>query len=86
MSTRSPLLTYADDSLSGVAIAAGKEMRKILLKSSASDELHAYVNYAFGDEPLRALYGYEPWRTSRLKSLKRKYDPDGSFNYYAPII
>ncbi|KAF2190320.1 FAD-binding domain-containing protein [Zopfia rhizophila CBS 207.26] len=81
----SPVLTYANKSLSGVALAAAKEMRKVLLDGSNSNKLHAYVNYAFGDETLQELYGFEPWRVERLKKLKKKYDPEGRFNFYAPI-
>jgi FAD/FMN-containing dehydrogenase len=46
----------------------------------------AYVNYASGYESLQAMYGYEPWRLERLRSLKAKYDPQNSFAYYNPII
>ena len=47
--------------------------------------LSAYVNYAHGDEPLGAIYGYEPWRLERLRSLKKQYDPDFKFKFYNPI-
>ncbi|KAI1490987.1 hypothetical protein F5X96DRAFT_509465 [Biscogniauxia mediterranea] len=46
----------------------------------------AYVNYAGGYESLEAMYGYEPWRLERLRSLKAKYDPQNRFAYYNPII
>ncbi|CAH0003347.1 unnamed protein product [Clonostachys byssicola] len=39
----------------------------------------AYLNYAIGDEPLEALYGYEPWRLATLRALKAKYDPKNRF-------
>ena len=45
-----------------------------------------YVNYAFGDEPLPSIYGYEPWRLQKLRSLKQKYDPNNRFGYYNPIV
>ncbi|KAK8080847.1 hypothetical protein PG997_008665 [Apiospora hydei] len=45
-----------------------------------------YVNYAAGDESLESMYGYEPWRLSRLRSLKAKFDPHNRFRYYNPII
>lgn len=45
-----------------------------------------YVNYAFGDEPLESMYGYEPWRLSKLRGLKQKYDPDNRFRFYNPLI
>jgi hypothetical protein len=60
------------------------EMRRILVEASHA-KLHAYVNYAFGDETLQEMYGHEPWRVSKLKDLKKKYDPSGKFNFYAPI-
>ncbi|KAI5867522.1 hypothetical protein GGS23DRAFT_612662 [Durotheca rogersii] len=44
-----------------------------------------YVNYAWGDEPIESVYGYEPWRLEKLRSLKAKYDPHGRFNHYNPI-
>ncbi|ORY71425.1 uncharacterized protein BCR38DRAFT_479917 [Pseudomassariella vexata] len=45
-----------------------------------------YVNYAFGDESLESIYGYEPWRLERLRGLKQQYDPNNAFAYYNPII
>lgn len=32
------------------------------------------------------MYGYEPWRLEKLRSLKARYDPDGRFSYYNPIV
>ena len=48
---------------------AGKEMRRILNEADGR-EIHAYVNYAHGDESLSELYGFEEWRQSRLRELK----------------
>ncbi|POS70419.1 hypothetical protein DHEL01_v211189 [Diaporthe helianthi] len=45
-----------------------------------------YVNYAFGDESVESLYGYEPWRLERLRALKAQYDPHNKFRYYNPIV
>ncbi|KAK4039499.1 6-hydroxy-D-nicotine oxidase [Parachaetomium inaequale] len=45
----------------------------------------SYVNYGYGDETLQALYGYEPWRLEKLRGLKRKYDPDNRFRFFAPL-
>ncbi|KAL0475553.1 hypothetical protein QR685DRAFT_513077 [Neurospora intermedia] len=40
--------------------------------------MRRYINYANGDEPLQALFGYEEWRWERLTALKREeYDPEG---------
>ncbi|KAL4993013.1 FAD-binding domain-containing protein [Aspergillus recurvatus] len=44
-----------------------------------------YVNYASGTEALSAIYGEEPWRLERLRSLKARYDPNNRFSYYNPI-
>ncbi|KAK4098875.1 FAD-binding domain-containing protein [Parathielavia hyrcaniae] len=45
-----------------------------------------YVNYALGNESLQAMYGYEPWRLPKLQALKRKYDPENRFRFFAPIV
>ncbi|KAI1433774.1 FAD-binding domain-containing protein [Xylaria sp. CBS 124048] len=45
-----------------------------------------YVNYAHGDESEESMYGYEPWRLQKLRSLKALYDPNGRFSYYNPIL
>ncbi|KAI4138072.1 MAG: hypothetical protein L6R39_006979 [Caloplaca ligustica] len=46
----------------------------------------AYPNYANGDEPTEALYGYESWRLEKLRGLKAKYDPQNRFRFYNPIV
>lgn len=71
-------------SLDNLAADFGTRMRQALLGGSGQP-LHAYVNYAHGDESLEALYGYEDWRLWRLRRLKAKYDPLVKFGYYAPI-
>lgn len=63
----------------------GEHLRQILYHGSEQDEMHSYVNYAFGSEGPEAWYGNEPWRLERLRSLKAKYDPEGRFSFYAPI-
>jgi hypothetical protein len=82
-----PLLTYAPDGpeLDQIAHDLGESLRQILYEGSGSDELHSYVNYAFGDETKQNWYGYEQWRQDRLLALKNKYDPDRKFSFYAPI-
>jgi len=47
-----------------------------------------YVNYVQGHdyETLDSIYGYEPWRLDRLRSLKAKYDPENRFRFFVPIV
>ena len=82
----SPTMYYqlGNASMDTIAAEFGTRMRRALLDGSGQP-LHAYVNYAHGDESLEALYGYEDWRLWRLRRLKAKYDPFGKFAYYAPI-
>ncbi|KFY10802.1 hypothetical protein V492_04835 [Pseudogymnoascus sp. VKM F-4246] len=81
-----PVVSYSVNStLDSSAIAFGNNLREALHKADGSAEMHTYVNYAHGDENLQELYGYEAWRVARLKTLKRKYDPEGHFSFYAPI-
>ncbi|KAK5727767.1 hypothetical protein LTR17_012529 [Elasticomyces elasticus] len=62
----------------------GREMQQILANASGRP-LSAYVNYASGFESQEALFGYQPWRLEKLKALKREYDPEGRFSYYAAV-
>lgn len=45
----------------------------------------ANIATAYGDEGTKSWFGYETWRQDRLKALKKKYDPQGRFSFYAPI-
>lgn len=84
----SPLISFRppnDPKLVSKAEDLGNRLRQILRKGSGSDELHAYVNYAYGDESPREWYGHEDWRQSRLRELKSEYDPRGEFSFFAPI-
>ncbi|KAG8163960.1 hypothetical protein KVR01_005878 [Diaporthe batatas] len=65
--------------------ALGNRLREIIREGTGREELHAYVNYAYGDEGLKAWFGAEEWRGDRLRALKEKYDPTGVFSFYAPI-
>lgn len=67
------------------ATGYAKEMRDVVVRESEGP-LHAYVNYAYGDESLEALYGYEGWRVERLRGLKGEWDPENKFGWYAPIV
>lgn len=85
--SRSPVVTYAPDpKLDKVAEDFGRELRNILHRSTGTDELYAYINYAIGDESLQSMYGYRGWRVAKLKTLKRQLDPLNKFKYYAPIV
>ncbi|KAL8759717.1 MAG: hypothetical protein Q9199_000589 [Rusavskia elegans] len=48
--------------------------------------LNTYVNYAYGDETLEQVYGYEEWRIQKLRKLKKQWDPYGKFNWFHPIL
>ncbi|CAJ2512976.1 Uu.00g010950.m01.CDS01 [Anthostomella pinea] len=69
-----------------VAQEFGEKLRQYLLEASDDPaHLRAYVNYANGDEPLQAVYGWEDWRLERLRDLKARYDPKNEMRYYVPI-
>lgn len=79
-------VTYkADETLDPIAQEFGRQTRDEFFAGTGEAELHAYVNYAFGDETLEMMYGYEQWRLDRLMDLKARYDPDEKFSWYAPI-
>jgi tRNA pseudouridine synthase 9 len=82
-----PVISYNSDTeeVENEAVEFGDQLRDIILKGTGSDNLHSYVNYASGNEGPRAWYGWEPWRLEKLQKVKRKYDPEGKFSYYAPI-
>ena len=74
-----------DPALDAGAIKFAREMRDIWQAGQPGRRLNAYVNYAFGDEPIEQMYGYEAWRLKRLRDAKKKYDPKGRFSFYNPI-
>ncbi|KAJ5684724.1 uncharacterized protein N7477_001069 [Penicillium maclennaniae] len=82
-----PLINYFPaEGLDEKAADLGNKLRNVLFEASGRDEIRAYVNYAHGDETTKQLYGSEKWRQQRLSALKKKYDPQGRFIFYAPII
>ena len=83
-----PLIIYepTDEARDEAVKELGTELREIIREGTGSEELHAYVNYAYGNEGPESWYGHETWRQSRLKELKKKYDPRGKFSFYAPIV
>lgn len=82
-----PLITYnsTGSTIDCQAKQLGEQLRKILYRGTRLPHIRAYVNYAYGDESPRELYGNESWRQNKLKALKSKYDPEGKFSFYAPV-
>lgn len=81
-----PFIAYETDPAHDMfADFFGKMLRDIIRVLDGSDELHAYVNYAAGNEGPQSWYGYEPWRLERLRTLKKKYDPENRFDFFAPF-
>ncbi|KAI1655194.1 FAD binding domain-containing protein [Daldinia decipiens] len=80
--------TYTDESVAPAADAWARSLRDEVIKPEHSgyDIESVYMNYAHGNEKLEAMYGYEPWRLERLRSLKRRYDPKGFFNFYNSVL
>ena len=80
-------MTYTNGSVADAADAWAKQWRDHFRQPEVSgyDKFVTYQNYAHGDEPLSALYGYEEWRHERLSALKRKYDPRGLFDGYHAV-
>jgi len=68
------------------AIAWGEQTRSLMHAGQApGSNLQVYVNYAFGSETLESMYGYEPWRLEKLRSLKKEWDVYNKFGFYLPI-
>jgi hypothetical protein len=82
-----PLIIYqpTDKERDAAVEKLGNNLREIISEGTGSNELHTYVNYAYGTEGPKSWYGYEESRQNRLKTLKQKYDPTGKFSFYAPI-
>ncbi|KAK2593329.1 hypothetical protein QQS21_008972 [Conoideocrella luteorostrata] len=83
----SPVIIYKEDgaALGEKAAVLGESLRQILHRGNGRAYMHTYVNYAYGGETVENWYGAENWRQTKLKALKKKYDPHGRFNFYAPI-
>lgn len=77
----------SSETLDELALKHGNDIKKILVDGAKDDGgTHAYVNYANGGETAEEWYGKEPWRLERLRNLKKVYDPQNRFRYYAPIV
>lgn len=81
-----PIVTYFDHSQDKAAEEFGEALREAFRKGTGREEIHAYVNYGYGNEEAESFYGYEPWRLEKLSALKKKYDPHGRFGFNAPIV
>lgn len=62
------------------------DIRELFIDGQPDRLPSAHVIYAFGDEPLEQVYGYEPWRLEKLWALKAIYDPTNQFAYHVPVI
>jgi len=60
-----------------------KQLRSNLTRGCGNPGGNVYVNYARGDETPEQLYGKR--KLSKLRSLKRRYDPRSLFNHYNAI-
>lgn len=82
-----PFVQYRPNpAIDEVAQAFCSRMREHMLQGSDDPEhLRAYVNYAHGSERLEEVYGWDEWRLEKLKSLKKKWDPENRMRYYVPI-
>ncbi|KAI0104017.1 hypothetical protein GGR51DRAFT_561393 [Nemania sp. FL0031] len=74
-----------ESSLEGFAEEWAKETRNLWNAGQPGRRPTTYLNYAFGDESLESIYGYDG-QLDRLRALKHKYDPENRFQYYNPII
>jgi fumiquinazoline A oxidase len=77
--------TYSDDSVAEAADQYLQTVRNACAATSGYGKLRVYQNYAHGDEPLAAMYGYEKGRLQKLQCLKAKYDPNDVFKGYHGI-
>jgi hypothetical protein len=70
--------------LDKMALQYGQEIRGILVEGARkSGGSHSYVNYAFGGESEKEIYGKD--KIEKLRELKRIYDPENRFGFYGPI-
>jgi FAD/FMN-containing dehydrogenase len=84
-----PTLLYPSDNTSSardeLAWRTGETLRRKIVDGARWTGGHySYVNYAYGGETQEEMYGEENW--ARLNELKRVYDPENRFRYYAPVV
>ncbi|KAL0943459.1 FAD-dependent oxygenase [Colletotrichum truncatum] len=76
-----------NSSLDALAQEYGERLRGHLLRASEDPErLRAYVNYAHGIEPVESIYGWDEWRLKKLRTLKKKWDPENRMRLYNPLV
>ncbi|RDA96148.1 hypothetical protein CP533_1798 [Ophiocordyceps camponoti-saundersi (nom. inval.)] len=80
-----PTLTiaYEDAAFDEAAVEYGRRARSLWQAADGLTERMTYINNAFGDEPLEVVYGYG---LSRLRSLKKRYDPRCRFSQWFPLF
>lgn len=84
---RSILAAYAlNPSLDAAPATFSKNICDLMHAGQPGCPLNAYINYAYGNKTTEMIYGYEPWQLERLQHLKKKYDPEGKFNFYNPFV
>ena len=74
-----------DTKTTAEAYAYGEKIRQAWFSGVGKVNKHTYVNYAIGTESFQQMYGYEDWRTKKLKGLKGAWDPKNKFGYYNPV-
>ncbi|GKT50090.1 FAD-linked oxidoreductase azaL [Colletotrichum spaethianum] len=73
---------YTDAALDAEAQDFGSKVRDIWSYSSPATKNPTYVNFAHGDETAEAIYGSS---LSRLRELKKKWDPSGAFDQWFQV-
>lgn len=67
-------------------LATARQFGERLQIASRNGEVaHSYVNYAIGGEELAQVYGRNPERIQRLRTIKAKFDPYNRFGFYASL-
>lgn len=71
--------------LDTLAVQYGQEVKAVVVEAArkAGMGAWAYVNYAFGGEGVKEIYGRE--KIEKLRALKGEFDPRNAFRFYAPI-
>jgi FAD/FMN-containing dehydrogenase len=73
---------YDDASLDGAAKAWGSKVRDTIRSTDQLAQNSTYVNFAHGDEALSVIYGSS---LARLKTIKKRVDPNNRFNQWYNI-